>query len=112
MYGYRDRFRGVSGTRMVVFMNQADIAARGMRNGDLVDLETASGDGIERIVRGFRIVAYDLPIGVAGAYFPEANPLVPLGLRDRRAHTPAYKAIPIRVRAASMIAGEGNGHGQ
>lgn len=112
VYGYRDRFRGVSGTRMVVFMNQADIAARGMRDGDSVDLETASGDGIERIVRGFRIVAYDLPMGVAGAYFPEANPLVPLGLRDRKAHTPAYKAIPIRVRAASMIAGEGNGHGQ
>ncbi len=112
VYGYRDRFRGVSGTRMVVFMNKADIAARGMRDGDMVDLETASQDGIERIVRGFRIVAYDLPVGVAGAYFPEANPLVPLGLRDRKAHTPAYKAIPVRVRAAAAIAGEGNAHAQ
>lgn len=104
VYGYRDRFRGVSGTRMVVFMNKADIAARGMRDGDIVDLQTASRDGIERIVRGFRIVAYDLPEGVAGAYFPEANPLVPLGHHDRKAHTPAYKAIPVKVTPAVAIA--------
>jgi len=103
IYGYRDRFRGVSGTRMVVFMNKDDIAARGLMDGATVDLETASRDGIERIVRGFRIVAYDIPVGVAGAYFPEANPLVPLGHHDRKAITPAYKAVPVRIRPAHKV---------
>ncbi len=103
VYGYRDRFRGVSGTRMVVFMNESDIAERGLRDGATVDIQTASQDGVERIVRGFRIVAYDLPTGVAGAYFPEANPLVPLGHHDRKAHTPGYKAIPVRVSATTAI---------
>ena len=31
VYGYNDRFRGVSGTRQVLFMNEADIARFGCR---------------------------------------------------------------------------------
>lgn len=85
---------------MVVFMNQSDIAARGLDEGAVVDLETVSQDGIERIVRGFTVVSYDIPIGAAGAYFPEANPLVPLSHHDRKATTPGYKAIPVRICAS------------
>lgn len=100
IYGYTDRFRGVEGTRMVVFMNAADVAARGLKEAAIVDLETVSRDGIERIVGGFRIVVYDIPRGTIGAYFPEANPLVPLDHHDLKAHTPAYKAVPVRIRSA------------
>ncbi len=97
VYGYCDRFRGVSGTRTVLFMNAQDIASRGLHDGERIDVHTAAGDGIERVVRAFRIICYDIPVGVAGAYFPEANPLVPLSHHDRKAATPAYKAIPIKV---------------
>lgn len=100
IYGYSDRFRGVEGTRMVAFMNAADVAACGLRDTQTVDLETVSSDGIERVVRGFRVVIYDIPRGTVGAYFPEANPLVPLDHHDLKAHTPAYKAVPVRVKRA------------
>jgi molybdopterin-dependent oxidoreductase alpha subunit len=102
IYGYHDRFRGVKGTRLVVFMNEADIAAQGLKGGDLVDLATAIDDGVRRVVRGLRIVPYDIPAGCCGAYFPEANPLVPLSHHDREAHTPAYKAVPVRVERSAL----------
>jgi molybdopterin-dependent oxidoreductase alpha subunit len=102
VYGYDDRFRGVKGTRMVVFMNPADLAATGLAADELVDLTTAIEDGVERVVRGLRIVAYDIPPGCIGAYYPEANPLVPLSHHDTKAHTPAYKAVPVRVSRSTV----------
>ena len=104
VYGYDDRFRGVHGTRMVVFMNKADIAAMGFVNGEFVDLTTAIDEDTARVVRQLRIVDYDIPPGVCGAYFPEINPLVPLSHHDSKAHTPAYKAIPVRLtRSAEQV---------
>jgi anaerobic selenocysteine-containing dehydrogenase len=99
VYDYNDRFRGVSGTREVVFANAADIAAMGLSAGAKVDLETVSSDGRLRAVRGFMLVALDMPRGSLGAYFPEANPLVPLAHHDTKALTPGYKAIPVRMSA-------------
>src|SRR5207302_2624400 len=43
VYRYEDRFRGVKGTRLVVFMNVADMARQDLADGDIVDLTTASG---------------------------------------------------------------------
>jgi len=97
VYSYEDRFRGIKGTRMVVFMNAADIERLGLAADDIVDLTTAIDDGVERVVRGFRIVRYNIPQGCIGAYYPEANPLAPLSHHDARSETPAYKAIPVRV---------------
>jgi molybdopterin-dependent oxidoreductase alpha subunit len=101
VYGYDDRLRGVKGVRTVVFMNRADMARDGYADGDLVDIRTVAEDGVERAVRGFRVVAYDIPEGCVGAYFPEANPLIPLGHHDRKALTPAYKATPVRLARSS-----------
>ena len=106
VYGYTDRFRGVKGTRMVVFMNAADIAALGFASGEFVDLTTVIEPETERVVRGLQIVPYDIPAGCIGAYFPEANPLVPLSHHDKQAHTPAYKAIPVRVTRSALQARE------
>jgi molybdopterin-dependent oxidoreductase alpha subunit len=107
VYSYLDRFRGVSGTRMVAFMHAADIERLGFVEGDFVDLTTAIEDGVERVVRGFRIVPYDIPPGCIGAYYPEANPLVPLSHHDTKALTPAYKATPVRVsKSAPQTANE------
>ena len=97
IYGYDDRFRGVKGTRMVVFMNASDVADRGLKDGEFVDLTTAIDDGTERVVKGLRVIVYDIPKGCVGAYFPETNPLVPLSHHDAKAHTPAYKAIPVKT---------------
>jgi anaerobic selenocysteine-containing dehydrogenase len=102
VYGYDDRFRGVKGTRMVAFMNPADVGALGLAADDLIDLTTAIDDGVERVVRGLRVLPYDIPPGCIGAYYPEANPLVPLQHHDRRAHTPAYKAVPVRVSRSTL----------
>ena len=53
------------------------------------------------------IVAYDIPKGCIGAYFPEANALIPLAHHDKQAHTPAYKATPVRLsRSAEPIFAE------
>ncbi len=97
IYGYTDRFRGVEGTRHVVFMNEHDMRRLGVESGQSVDLETAVGDGVERIVRGLQVIGYDIPEGCCGAYFPEVNPLVPLWMHDPRSKVPAYKRIPVRV---------------
>lgn len=97
VYGYHDRFRGVRGTRTVVFINRADMDRLGLEADAFVDLECAIEDGHARAVRGFRVVPYDIPAGCCGAYFPEANPLIPLGHHDDHAQTPAYKATPVRV---------------
>ena len=97
IYSDVDRFRGVKGTRTVVFMNEADMARIGVKADDLVDLTTAIDDGIERRIEGYRVVAYNIPEGCVGAYFPEVNPLIPLQHHDKKAHTPAYKATPVRL---------------
>lgn len=97
IYGYDDRFRGVKGTRMVVFMNASDVADQGLKDGEFVDLTTAIDDGTERVVKGLRVIVYDIPKGCVGAYFPETNALVPLSHHDAKAHTPAYKAIPVKT---------------
>ena len=100
IYGYSDRFRGVEGTRKVVFMNKADIARLGFADGGTVDLTTAIGEG-SRSVSALRIVAYDIPKGCCAAYYPECNPLFPLEHHDPHAKTPGYKLLPVHVTRSS-----------
>jgi len=45
-------------------------------------------------------VARDLPRGCLAAYYPETNGLLPLGDRDKRSGTPAYKSIAVRLKRA------------
>jgi len=100
IYGYEDRFRGVSGTRMVVFMNRHDAAGRSLADGDTVDMTTAVDDGLTRCVKGFRVVIYDIPTGCCAAYFPECNPLIPLWHHAERSKVPAAKSIPVLLHRA------------
>lgn len=102
MYGLDDRYRGVFGGRHVIFVNAADLAHLGFKDGDGIDIHTCADDGIERSVHGFRAVAYDIPPGCVAAYFPEAQPLVPAGLRSRHTRTPAYKEIPVILSHARI----------
>src|SRR6202048_5207158 len=98
IYGLDDRYRGVFGGRMVVFMNKNDMKERGIAPDDLVEIESLAGDGRKRLVRGFKVLPYAIPQGSIGAYYPETNPLLPLAYYDRKSKTPAAKSIPVLVR--------------
>jgi len=97
VYSFDDRFRGVHGTRMVLFLDRNDIARLGLRDGDRVTARTVTTDGVERRVHGLRVTAYDIPPGCAGGYYPELNPLIPLWHHAKDSKVPAAKSIPIRV---------------
>ncbi len=102
VYDLHDRYRGVHGTRMVVFLHPADLAARGLTDGDAIDLHSHTPeDGLTRTARGFRAVAYDIPPGCAAAYFPETNGLVSKDSFAHRSRTPLSKFIPITVTPAA-----------
>ncbi|MBX3298928.1 MAG: FdhF/YdeP family oxidoreductase [Acidobacteria bacterium] len=96
IYGNSDRYRGIDGGRRVIFMNEADIAERFLAAGDLVDITSYFDDG-ERQVQGFAVVPYEIPKGCTAAYFPEANPLVPLKSHAKRSFTPTSKCIVVSV---------------
>ncbi|QJD92676.1 FdhF/YdeP family oxidoreductase [Duganella dendranthematis] len=101
IYALDDRYRGVFGMRRVIFINQADIDMLGMKAGDWVDVQSVWDDGIERRADGFMLVAYDIPRGCIGAYYPETNPLVPLASVADGAGTPTSKSIPVLLTAAA-----------
>lgn len=105
VYGYDDRFRGVKGTRTILFMNADDIARLGFADAEIVDVTTVSDDRV-RSVKGLRIVAYNIPPGNCAGYYPELNPLIPLWHHDEQSKTPAAKAIPVTIaRSASPLQG-------
>jgi len=98
IYSLDDRYRGVFGGRMVVFMNEADMRTRRIAPGTLVEIESLAEDGRKRVVRGFSVKPHGIPAGSVGAYYPEANPLLPLAWHDIKSGTPAAKSIPVLVR--------------
>ena len=98
IYGLDDRYRGISGGRRIVFMHPHDITELGYHEGDLVDLVTHwPGDERERRANTFRLVAYETPRGSAAAYYPETNPLVPLGATAALSNTPTSKSVIVRL---------------
>ena len=101
VYGLDDRYRGVFGERRVLFANADDFAALGMQAGDWVDLESLCDDGVKRTARRFLLVEYDIPRGCLAAYYPETNPLVPLGSVGEGSYTPTSKFIAIRLLASA-----------
>jgi molybdopterin-dependent oxidoreductase alpha subunit len=103
IYGYSDRFRGVEGTRKVVFMNAEDIAELGLKDGQSIDLTTAVEPQTLRQVRGLRVVEYGIPKGSCAGYYPECNPLFPLSLHDAKSKTPSYKLLPVFVTPSQEV---------
>jgi molybdopterin-dependent oxidoreductase alpha subunit len=97
VYGYDDRFRGVDGTRMVLFLNKKEMAKIGARAGEKIALETVADDGVARRIDGLQIVPYDIPDGCCGAYYPECNVLIPLWQHAERSKVPAAKSVPVRI---------------
>jgi anaerobic selenocysteine-containing dehydrogenase len=96
IYEYNDRYRGIHGERRVLFMNPADMADRGIKAKDLIDI-TSHYKGEQRRVEKFVAVPYDIPKGNVSAYFPEANPLVPIGSVAKISNTPTSKYVVVTV---------------
>ena len=96
IYGHDDRYRGISGDRHIVMLNPTDIAQLGLADGQIVDLVSVLA-GPDRRATGYRVVSYPTPRGCAAAYYPETNVLIPLDHHGPHAHTPAAKAVPIRL---------------
>jgi molybdopterin-dependent oxidoreductase alpha subunit len=97
VYTENDRYRGISDGRRVVFLNEADIAAAGLRARQVVDL-VSHFEGEERIAQKFVVVPYDIPRRCAATYFPEANVLVPVRNVALKSNTPVSKSVVISIR--------------
>lgn len=102
IYGLDDRYRGVFGRRDVVFMNPEDLYRRGLKDGDSIDIEAMS-ETSGTMVRNFMAVAYDIPSGSIAGYYPEMNRVIALSDYDHRSGTPAYKGVPVKIRASRAM---------
>ena len=97
IYDLGDRYRGVFGRRDIIFMNEQDLADRGLEHGDVVDIQTDLGIEPAPRLDGFTAVVYEIARGSVAAYYPEANCLVPLDYFDPLSGTPSYKSVPVRI---------------
>jgi molybdopterin-dependent oxidoreductase alpha subunit len=97
VYTENDRFRGVVGTRRVLFMNRQDIARLGLQADDLVTVRTVASDSTERHVSDLRVTPFDIPAGCVAGYYPECNPLIPLWHHAKGSKVPAAKSVPVRL---------------
>jgi len=98
IYGYRDRFRGIEGTRKVVLISRADMGRLNLTEGDAVTLVSEAGDQERREVTGLRVTPYDIPEGCIAGYYPECNPLIPVWHHAEESKVPAAKSVPVRIR--------------
>jgi molybdopterin-dependent oxidoreductase alpha subunit len=103
IYGMNDRYRGITGRRDVVFVNERDLASRGLKHGDLVDIAVVPDPGSKpgkRVMQKLTAVAYNIAQGSIATYYPEANVLVALDHYDAKCGTPSYKSIPVLISAS------------
>ncbi|MBC8084772.1 MAG: FdhF/YdeP family oxidoreductase, partial [Hymenobacter sp.] len=104
IYEYSDRYRGVFNERRVLFMNREDMADRGLKAQDLIDI-TSHYQGQRRTVEKFVAVPYDIPKGNAVGYFPEVNPLVPIASVAKVSNQPTSKSVVVTVAPAQKLVG-------
>ncbi|MEU3270275.1 FdhF/YdeP family oxidoreductase [Saccharomonospora sp. NPDC006951] len=97
VYSDDDRYRGLRGSRTVVFLNAADMAERGIRPYDLVDITSADREGRERTVYGYHAIEYDIPRGNAAGYMPELNALCSLADVSEQSGQPTTKHLDVAV---------------
>lgn len=100
IYGLNDRYRGIGMGRRIIFLNPEDMATRDISPVSLVDITSYWNDG-ERHVEKFYAIPYDIPAGTAAAYFPEANPLIPVNSTALESNTPTSKSIEISIQSSS-----------
>ncbi len=99
IYGYDDRLRGIRDRRDVLMISPREMERRGLVADQVVTVESAVEDGVERLSPPLRVTPYDLPDGCVTAYYPEINPVIPLHYHEELSKTPAYKGVPVRIRS-------------
>tara|TARA_R110000772_G_scaffold41760_14_gene97179 strand:+ start:9257 stop:11608 length:2352 start_codon:yes stop_codon:yes gene_type:complete len=99
IYTNNDRYRGIHGTRKVLFISKGDIEELGLQSGQHVSIRSHwPNDKVAlREVSDFELVEYAIPKGCAAAYYPETNDLIPIGSVADKSNTPAYKSIVISL---------------
>ncbi|WP_083337921.1 FdhF/YdeP family oxidoreductase [Mycobacteroides franklinii] len=97
IYSSNDRYRGIKNLRELIFLNAADMAARGLAEGEFVDITSTSRDGSIRTLRRFRALRYDLPPGSAAGYMPEMNALIGIADYSTQSDQPLMKNVQVRV---------------
>ncbi|MBL5974030.1 MAG: hypothetical protein D3X82_09800 [Candidatus Leucobacter sulfamidivorax] len=107
IYSLNDRYRGIKKGRSVIFVHPDDLAELGIEDDQTVDIFSEWKDQPDRVLRGFRAVAFPTARGCAAAYFPEANVLVPLDSTALESNTPVSKAVVIRLEPSSTPVGVG-----
>jgi molybdopterin-dependent oxidoreductase alpha subunit len=100
IYGLEDRYRGVHGTREVVFVNPDDLAELGLKDGDFVDIVSEFA-GTERRASRFRLVSYPTARGCVAAYYPETNVLMSVDDVAKGSNTPVAKGLTVRLEPTS-----------
>ncbi|WP_256079285.1 FdhF/YdeP family oxidoreductase [Massilia sp. YIM B04103] len=98
--GEVDRYRGVHGSRKVLFIGPDVLRRLGFSDGELVTVRAAAPDGIERKVEGIRLIEYALQGDDVIGYFPELTPLISPELVARGSNTPAFKQVPVLLEKA------------
>lgn len=98
IYGLDDRYRGIFGGREVVFMNEEDMREESIEKEESIDIFNLYDE--KREITGFKVVPYNIPRGCIAAYFPEANPLVPISLKAHGSHTPASKSVGVNISSS------------
>ncbi|MHC6221165.1 FdhF/YdeP family oxidoreductase [Arthrobacter sp. MMS24-S77] len=100
-YSMNDRYRGVKKGRLVLFAHSDDLADLGLADGGYVDVHSEADDGVDRVLRQLRLIAYPTARGCVTAYYPEANVLVPLDSTAEGSNTPASKSVVVRLEPAA-----------
>lgn len=103
VYTDNDRYRGIQGSRRVVFINPEDMVLFGLSSEQWVDIHSHWPDLNKkvRIAKRFQVVSYAIPRGCAAAYYPETNNLIPLSSVADKSNTPAYKSVVVSLHPES-----------
>lgn len=90
VYEEADLYRGQD-RRDVILLNPDDLLRLGLLENQLVDVQSEVG-----VMRGVLARSFDIAVGCAAMYYPEANALVARTV-DPRSRTPAFKATVVEV---------------
>ncbi|MFI8182746.1 FdhF/YdeP family oxidoreductase [Actinacidiphila glaucinigra] len=97
IYSDDDRYRGVKNLRTLVLMNPADMRARDIEPGTLVDITATAKDGSRRALTGYRALPYDMPRGCAAGYMPEMNVLIAANDYSSQSDQPLMKNVKVTI---------------
>jgi anaerobic selenocysteine-containing dehydrogenase len=98
VYSDNDRYRGIAGSRRVLFICPQDMAAAALVPGARVAITSHFRDQRRRL-EDFVVVPYQIPPGCVATYYPETNPLIPVDHVAQLSNTPAYKSVVVSIDA-------------